>query len=182
MSFSQFLVMCLWLALPGAIANMMPVFVARIPFLAIPVDFGKSMRGRRIFGDHKTFRGFFFGILSALVVAYLQSILYQYPAIQKISFIDFSETHFAVFGFLIGFGVLFGDLVKSFFKRRMHIAPGKPWFPWDQLDLVFGALVFVSFIKIPSWQMIAFFIIAGPLLHLGFNYAGYILKIKKSKW
>lgn len=181
-TFSQFILMCLWLALPGALANMMPVFVQRIPFLAAPVDFGKSWRGKRIFGDHKTFRGFFFGILGAIVVAYIQSVFYQYPAIQAISFIDFSETNVVVFGFLMGFGVLFGDLVKSFFKRRVNIEPGKSWFPWDQLDLIIGALVFVSLIKIPSWQMIVFFIVAGPLLHLGFNYLGYVLKIKKNKW
>lgn len=174
--------MCLWLALPAALANMMPVFVLRVPFLNIPVDFGKTWRGKRIFGDHKTYRGFFFGVLGAIGVAYLQKVLYVYPSIQAISFIDFSTIHFAAFGFLIGFGALFGDLVKSFFKRRVNIAPGKSWFPWDQLDLLFGALLFVSFVKMPTWQMLVFYFITVPLLHIFFNHLGYWLRIKETKW
>lgn len=177
-----FVLMCLWLAVPGALANMMPVFAKNIDFLNYPVDFGKQFRGKRLFGANKTFRGFFFGILGAIVVAYFQARLFGLSFFQKIAFIDFSTTSFVLFGFLIGFGVLFGDLVESFFKRQFDIAPGKPWFPWDQVDLLIGALVFISFIRIPTWQMIAFFFAVGPLLHLGFNYLGYALGIKKNKW
>jgi hypothetical protein len=32
------------------------------------------------------------------------------------------------------------DSVKSFVKRRVGIAPGAPWIPFDQLDFVIGAL------------------------------------------
>jgi CDP-diglyceride synthetase len=43
-----------------------------------------------------------------------------------------------------------GDAVKSFFKRRLGITPGKSWFPFDQLDFVLGAILFVSIIKFPG--------------------------------
>ena len=177
-----FVLMCLWLALPGAIANMMPVFAKDVPFLKIPIDGGRMFKGKRLFGENKTYRGFFFGILGAIVVAYFQARLYGFDFFQKIAFIDFSSTSFVLFGFLMGFGVLFGDLVESFFKRQRGIAPGKSWFPWDQIDLLLGALVFVSFIKVPTLTMVAFFLLVGPLLHLGFNYLGYMLGIKKNKW
>lgn len=178
----QFITMCLYLMLPGAIANMMPVFAQNILFLNYPVDFNKTWRKKPIFGSHKTYRGFFFGILGAIVVAYLQSLLYTFPAIQHISFFDFQQTSFLFIGFLMGFGVLFGDLVKSFFKRRLDIKPGARFFPWDQLDLVIGGLVFVSFIKLPTWQMVVFYLVAGPLLHIFFNHLGYWLKLKETKW
>lgn len=168
--------------LPAMIANMMPVFTRNVSFLNIPVDFNKTWHAKPIFGSHKTYRGFFFGILGAILVAYAQSKLYIYPAFQKISFFNYSTTSFLLIGFLIGFGVLFGDLVKSFFKRRVNVKPGDKFFPWDQLDLVIGALVFISIIKIPSWQMIVFYLIVGPVLHIFFNHLGYWLGIQKVKW
>jgi CDP-2,3-bis-(O-geranylgeranyl)-sn-glycerol synthase len=36
-----------------------------------------------------------------------------------------------------------GDALKSLVKRRVGIAPGAPWIPWDQLDFALGALVLV---------------------------------------
>lgn len=178
----QFILTCLYLIIPAAVANMMPVFVRHINFLNIPVDFNKKWKGKSIFGSHKTYRGFFFGILGAIMVSYIQMKLYQYPFFQQISFFIYSETSFVLIGFLLGFGVLFGDLVKSFFKRRLGIKPGARFFPWDQIDLVLGALVFISFIKVPSWQMILFFLLVGPLFHISFNHVGYWLGIRETKW
>lgn len=178
----QFILLCLYLMLPAAVANMTPVFVKKINFLNTPVDFNKKWNGKPIFGSHKTYRGFFFGILAAILVAFIQKILYQYPFFQQISFFNFETTSFILIGFALGFGALFGDLVKSFFKRRMNIKPGDSFFPWDQLDLVIGAIVFISFIKIPSWQMILFGLIVGPTLHIFFNHAGYWLGIRENKW
>ncbi len=178
----QFILTCFYLIIPGAVANMMPVFVRHIDFLNISVDFNKKWRGNPIFGSHKTYRGFFFGILGAIVVSYFQKLLSVYPFFQQISFFDYTKTSFVLIGFLIGFGVLFGDLVKSFFKRRHGIKPGAKFFPWDQIDLVIGALVFISFIKIPSWQMILFFLLVGPMLHIFFNHIGYWLKIRETKF
>ena len=178
----QFFLTCIYIMLPAMIANMIPPLVKKVPFLDIPVDFNKTWHGKPIFGSHKTYRGFFFGILGAIIVSYIQSLLYIYPEFQKISFFDYTQTSFILIGFLIGFGVLFGDLVKSFFKRRVSVKPGDKFFPWDQLDIVFGALLLISIIKIPSWQMILFYIITGPALHIFFNHLGYWLGLQKVKW
>lgn len=181
-SIVNFVLMCLYLMIPGAVANMMPVFARRIPFLDYPIDFNIKYKNKPIFGRNKTFRGFFFGILGAIIVSYIMSLLYQYPAIQQISFIDFSQVHWAYFGFMIGLGVLVGDAVESVVKRRKGIKPGQPFFPWDQLDLLIGALVFISFIKLPTWQMIVFYFIFVPLIHITFRHVGYYLGINKKKW
>lgn len=180
---TQFILTCFYVIIPAAFANMMPVFVKSINFLNIPIDFNKKwFDNNPIFGNHKTYRGFFFGILAAILITFVQSVLYQYPFFQQISFFNYNETSFLLIGFMIGFGVLFGDLIKSFFKRRVSIKPGDIFFPWDQLDLVIGALVFISFIKMPSWQMIVFYLIAGPALHIFFNHIGYWFGIQKVKW
>lgn len=178
----QFVLLCLYTMLPGAVANMMPVFVKKIPFLAVPIDFGKKLNGKPIFGSHKTYRGFFFGIIAAIAVAYIQSLLYSYNSFQQISFFNFDETSFLLIGLLIGFGVLSGDLVKSFFKRLIDIKPGARFFPWDQIDFIIGGLLFMSFIKPPSWQMVVFYLGIGPCLHILFNHIGFWIKIRESKW
>lgn len=179
-----FILTCLYVMLPAAVANMIPVFVKKINFLNSSVDFDKKwFDNKPIFGNHKTYRGFFFGILAAITVVYIQSILYKTNTFfMQISFFNYNEKSFLLIGFLIGFGVLFGDLIKSFFKRRVNIKAGDSFFPWDQLDLVFGALLFISFIQIPPWQMTLFYLIAGPSFHLFFNYIGYLLGIREEKW
>jgi len=85
-------------------------------------------------------------------------------------------------GFLIGFGVLFGDLVKSFFKRRLDIKPGERWFPFDQVDGLIGGLIFVSFIYVPPLEVILILIIMIILLSLITNYLGYKLGLKETRW
>lgn len=179
----QFILTCFYVIIPAAIANMMPVFVRSINFLNTPIDFNKKwFDNKPIFGNHKTYRGFFFGILAAIIITYIQSLLYNYSFFRQISFFNYNETSFIIIGFLIGFGVLFGDLVKSFFKRRVNVKPGDKFFPWDQLDLVIGAIVFIYFIQPIPWSMIIFYLIVGPALHVFFNHVGYWIGIRETKW
>ena len=179
----QFILTCLYVIIPAAIANMMPVFVRSINFLNVSVDFDKKwFDNKPIFGTHKTYRGFFFGILAAIFITYIQSLLYKYPFFQQISFFNYDEISFLLVGFMMGFGVLFGDLIKSFFKRRTNIKPGDKFFPWDQLDLVIGAIIFISFIQRIPISMILFYLVVGPALHVLFNHLGYWLQIRETKW
>ncbi|MBI5392708.1 CDP-archaeol synthase [Candidatus Woesearchaeota archaeon] len=178
---TQLIVKSLYLFIPAIVANSMPVFVKKVNFLNYPIDFGKEYKGKRIFGDHKTFRGFFFGILGAILIILLQQYLAKYPFFAELTLVDFSKVNALLFGFLIGLGVLTGDAVKSFFKRRADIAPGKSWIPFDQLDLIIGGLIFISSVYLPPLKVIIFAFIVGPLLHIGFNLLGYYLGIKKNK-
>ena len=49
----------------------------------------------------------------------------------------------------MGLGAGVGDAVKSFFKRRVGIAPGSSWLFFDQLDFFVGAYAFVSLVHAP---------------------------------
>src|SRR3989338_4373806 len=107
-----------WLLVPGFLANMTPVFAMRaFPRWTTPIDYGMTLAGKPLLGKNKTWRGLISGVVVAVVVAGIQSTLTpNYP-------------YWLVWGFLIGFGALLGDAVKSFFKRRMGIPPGKPFIP-----------------------------------------------------
>ena len=173
---------CIYFILPSAFANMAPVFFRKVPFLDCPVDFGANWKGKPIFGNHKTFRGFFFGILLSILVVYIQSRLSAFQYFRNISLVAYSEYNFVLLGFLLGFGALFGDLIESFVKRRRGINAGKRWVPWDQLDFIVGSIIFVSFVYLPPWQVITFLLIATPLLHIALKHIGYYLHISRAKW
>ena len=173
---------CFYFGLPGGLANGAPVFCSKIKFLNYPVDFGKKWKGKPIFGKNKTFRGFFFGILTAIVIVYIQRFLYtNHSYFQNIAFLDYTQYNMPLFGFLIGFGVLFGDLVKSFIKRRLNIPPGKSWIPWDQLDASFGVLVVLAPYYIPPWDFIVFILIAAPIFMISVNPFFYYVGLRKTK-
>jgi len=170
----------LYYFLPAYMANTIPPFLKWVPFLNNPLDFGKNFRGERIFGDHKTIRGFLGGFLFAMLIFYIQKLLYQVSFFQNISIIDYSQQSLLL-GFLLGLGVVVGDAVESFLKRRRNIKPGKPWIPFDQLDFVVGAFIFSFFVFIPEIKILITIIIISPILQLIFHYLGYVLKINKDK-
>lgn len=163
----------IWLFLPAYAANM-AASIFKLKFLDFPIQ-GK------FFGSHKTYRGFFFGIIFALVIAWWQKILFSLHFFQKISYLNYTK-NFLLIGFLLGFGALLGDLIESFFKRRIGIAPGQKWIPFDQIDYTGGALLFISFLWLPSFEFISTSLILNFFLHIFINHLGFWLGIRKSKW
>ncbi len=173
----------LYYVLPGLVANMMPILVRKcFSFLAVPVDFNRRFRGRPIFGSHKTYRGFIFGIIGAIAISFIQMVLFNNGLYLSITYIDYSRISFLLVGFAFGFGALFGDLVKSFFKRRVGMKEGSRFIPWDQLDFVVGIIAFSFLIKPLTWQMALVLLILGPILHVMATKIGYFLKLRKEKW
>lgn len=183
-SIIQLILQTLWLFLPALLANLTPPLVKKVPFLDYPVDCNLKFRGQRIFGDHKTFRGVFFGVLVAMLISCIQAFLYNYGAFNNafrwLSVVDYSQINFVLLGFLLGFGALFGDMVKSFFKRQAKIMPGKPFFPFDQTDFLIGAILFLCIVYVPSWKIMLTLIVLGLALHLTANIIGYIIGVNKS--
>ena len=175
----------LYFFLPAYFANMTPVVVRWIPFLKKPIH-------EKLLGSNKTWRGLFFGTLMGGFIFILQQqihLLISGPSTSYIPHFTSSFTSLALidyedfpvwFGFLQGFGALLGDGIKSYYKRKQKITPGKPWFLWDQLDFVFGGIIVGGFVYFPSAETVLILLLASPLLHLIVNYLGYILKMKKN--
>ena len=181
-----YIVQLLYLMLPGIFANLAPIFAAKLQILkslAKPVDFGRNwFDNRPILGSHKTFRGFLTGIAAAIAIAFIQFRLSDYGLFREISILNYPDYNFIVLGFLIGFGVLLGDSVKSFFKRRLGIMPGRPFFPFDQIDSVIGALALVSIVYVPSLGLVISLLFLTLFTHLLFRTIGYYLGISKERW
>lgn len=171
-----------WFLLPAYISNMMPVFVKKVNFLNTPVDRNIEFMGKPLFGRNKTYRGFFFGTLAGIVTVYIQRYLFMASdLLNSYSIIDYSAINPLVFGFLLGAGALSGDLVKSFFKRRTDIGPGKPWVPFDQSDFAIGAFVLVSLVYYPPREIIFAGVASSIVFHLAAVFIGYYLGIRESR-
>lgn len=172
----------LYFALPLYFANMAPVFFKnRFKFLAYPLDLRKKYKRKRIFGDHKTFRGLIVGIILSLIVGLIQIYLYRYQLFSQISIINYNTISLWFF-IAIGFGALLGDAVESFFKRRADIKPGARWFPFDQFDFIIGGLLLGFFFYIPQPNITTTVLIVSPIGHILINHIGFYLKIRKTKW
>ncbi len=117
-----------WLLLPAYCANMAP------PFVKFWHGWNRPLH-RRLLGDHKTVVGFGLGVAVAGGAAFLQSRLS--PAVSLL----WGPDAWVAVGLASGVGALGGDAIKSFFKRRLGLAPGASWIPADQLDFAVGALI-----------------------------------------
>ncbi|MET0779514.1 MAG: CDP-archaeol synthase [Candidatus Saccharimonadales bacterium] len=175
----------LWMALPSIFANIAPIPCAKIPWLKkydAPLDFGKTYRGKRIFGSHKTWRGLVAGVITATLVFWLQQLVVgQYAwAAHLTSQIDYTHLPTVILGVLFALGALGGDAIESFFKRQHGIPPGGGWFPWDQVDSVLGTAVAVApFIMLSVWQYVLI-IAMMPVIHMVFTYLGHLAGLKDS--
>ncbi len=163
----------LYFFLPAYFANMAPVLFKKIPWAGVPVQ-------ERIFGKNKTWRGLVAAPVTAAVIFALQKYLHA-KGFQLFSLIDYDDFSLAL-GFLMGSGAILGDLLKSYYKRREKIPPGEKWFPWDQLDFVFGGLLFTFFFFVPPIEVVLVLVLASPLLHIVTNHLGYWMRIRESKW
>ena len=163
-----------WFIMPAWIGNMLACTFGG----GRPIDGGRTfIDGRPVLGKGKTVRGFFVGVFFAILVAVIQYIFH-------------STFNPVIFGMLMGTGAMLGDLVKSFFKRRLNVQSGRPFPPFDQLDFIAGALV-MYYILGPyvlndfyqlSWQTLVIIVVLTPLAHLSLNVIGYKLGLKNVWW
>lgn len=185
MDFLIYILSSLYFFLPAYFTNMTPPLVKKLGifgFLDKPVDFGKKFFGQPIFGHHKTWRGIILGMIVGILVVLIQRYLYQFPAIQKISILDYSQINIFLFSFLISSGAILGDLLFAFIKRRLKMKPGAKFIPWDQTNYVIGAyLLLTYFFKIEKMIWITILILTF-FLHITVNRLGYYLKLHQAKW
>ncbi len=163
----------LYFFLPAYIANMAPVLFRWIPWGGKPIS-------EKYLGSHKTWRGLVVGTVMGGIVFILQKYLYAL-GFQEWALLDYSDFSILL-GFLLGFGALAGDAVKSYYKRKDGLKPGERWFPFDQIDFVIGGIIFSWFMYVPPIEVVSVILILTPLLHVVVNHIGYWLGIQKNKW
>jgi CDP-2,3-bis-(O-geranylgeranyl)-sn-glycerol synthase len=170
----------LYFFLPAYVANMSPVLVRRrFDGLAIPIDGGRTLGGKRILGDHKTWRGLIAGGVAGALVFEMQRFAYEVEWVPSLALIDYSA-HPLLPGLLMGLGAGVGDTVKSFFKRRIDIEPGASWPVFDQLDFFLGAYIFVALVYSPPLMATLASLPIILLGNIGSNAVGYWLGFKET--
>ena len=178
--------LALWFFLPAGLANTAPIFAAQVPQLKkydAPIDGGLVFRGRRLLGAHKTWRGLLFGAITAIAVLWVQqqlagSIGWLRTWTQPL---DYAHLGTVSLGILLGIGALGGDALKSFFKRRFNIAPGKTWFPFDQVDYIAGASLATCFVVALPLLAYVCALILWPAIHIASTQIGYVLGLKEER-
>ncbi len=185
MPFGYFVLSCLYFFLPAYFTNMAPPLSRKagvLKFLDRPVDFGKKYKGLAILGSHKTWRGVILGILAGMLAAWLQSYLYHFSFFKEISLFDYGKVNVFLFGFLISFGAVLGDLSSAFVKRRLRMEPGARFIPFDQTNYIFGAFLTVTpFLKLDFSIWVTIFVLTF-FLHIVVTRLGYEIRLHKSKW
>jgi hypothetical protein len=153
--------------------------------LTTPVDGGRTLRGRRLFGANKTWRGALFMTAGPTVAAIALHRLPWYrrrlpPAVR--------DAHPALVGLLLGLGVFTGELPNSFLKRQLDIAPGDQRRDAagiaisvvDQADFVVTSLLLLR----PLWRWsardAAEVLAVVTAVHLPLNVVGYAIGARKS--
>jgi len=173
------LLSAVWIMLPAYIPNP----TAALCGGGTPVDFGRNFSdGHRIFGDGKTFRGLFFGVLAGIITGILLIWL------SGTFTLTFLPQHTLTSVSLLALGALLGDLGKSFLKRRIGKVRGEKWPVADQLDLVAGAFVLMLLFD-PGWlfayltiPILIIILILTIILHRAVNIIGYVMGVKEVPW
>jgi hypothetical protein len=160
-----------------------------LAFLCRPVDHGRSFRGKRIFGDNKTYRGLAVVSLGTAIGFGLQSLLlHRIASIRGIELFDYAFFKSVAVGLAVGVAAMLSELPNSFIKRRFEIAPGtaaKGWkrlifYVYDQIDFLLGAWLVLA-VVVPVTVERAL-LSAGLLLvaHQLMSSAGYALGMRKT--
>ncbi|MCX8171745.1 MAG: CDP-2,3-bis-(O-geranylgeranyl)-sn-glycerol synthase [Candidatus Bathyarchaeota archaeon] len=162
----------LYYVFPAYCANASPVIFGG----GKPIDCGKKfIDGKPIFGPHKTYRGFVFGLIIGTLVGYIQEFIaptYGLPAGSILR------------GFTLSLGALIGDLMGSFIKRRLNFRPGAPLPVIDQVSFVVFALLFSLAVEPSSISFagaVLIIILTAPI-HILVNFIAYLLRLKNTPW
>ena len=156
----------LWLAetiymyLPAYIANATPVILGGGGSL----DGGRNWAdGKPLLGDHKTIRG----TLSGLAAGFIIGLLQRSP----------------LRGALLSIGAIGGDLIVSFFKRRVNLKPGALLPIADQMGFIVFAVILVSLAEpAPTWDRAVGILAATLPIHYLTNVLAWLLKLKSDPW
>ena len=157
-----------YVMLPAYLANMAAPLAKFWPGWNRPIS-------RQWLGDHKTMVGFLLGVAAGVLTSYLQLHVSWLPH-------SLEPSSWVAVGCAQGIGAMSGDAVKSFFKRRVGIAPGRPWVPADQLDFILGAML----LGWPWLQMrpleVALILVFTFIAHIVVNHIAFRLGIRDAKW
>jgi CDP-diglyceride synthetase len=167
-----------WLRWPGSQA------------LAIPIDGGRTFRGRRIFGDNKTWRGFAVMVPAAGFFFFLIALAIErfFGGVEALGLWPLESWQYGLLGLWTGFFFMACELPNSFLKRQLDVAPGaapvRAWakvlaFLFDRFDSLIGLLASAAVFVVTPWQLWLMLLVAGTFVHWLFSVLLYAFGVKK---
>ena len=179
--------------LAGA-ANMLFTKSALYRAHCVPIDGGKCCSdGKRMFGDNKTWAGFF-GMIAATC---LMQVLWGLLSASSAAIGSANELYHrfantmpfnAAAGALFGLAYVLCELPNSFLKRRIDIQPGRTangakgalFFVIDQIDSLLGVVLLLALLTGLTLPQYAGYILLGAVTHIALNAVLYALHIRKN--
>jgi hypothetical protein len=156
-----------------------------LPALKRPLDGGRTLRGRRLLGDNKTWRGAAFMFGGPLIAG---AALHRWPSYRRRLPAELQAMRPVAFGAAIGAGTVLGELPNSFLKRQLDIAPGAQrrspaglaLTVLDQGDLVLGIWTCLRPVyRMPPRDLAGAFALVSAL-HLAINVVGYAIGARQT--
>ncbi len=178
----------IWLFLPAMAPNSGAVLVGG----GTPMDFGRKLKdGRRLFGDGKTWRGFFGGIACGVGLGLVQmAIAWAFGSGDYWGFSPFPEVLLVFLALSVG--AMLGDLLGSFVKRRIGGERGASYPALDISVFIAMAILFVALFQSGwfsehyldgwGWLGLVAILVVTPLLHRAVNIIGFKMGKKKVPW
>jgi hypothetical protein len=156
--------------------------------LLLPVDGGARFRGKRVFGENKTVRGFVVMVPAAAAsFALFQMLVSRVAPPIAADLWRLDTAGYAALGAWAGLGFMLGELPNSFFKRQLDVAPGMAppgragtvlVFVVDRVDSIIGMLIAISLVVPTPWMTWAYVLLIGPGIHLAFSALLYRIGVK----
>ncbi len=149
---------------PAYAANGAPILFGR----GRPLDSGKSIKGKRIFGNNKTRRGLAASLICGILVGAI-----EYPFLP----------YMLPISVLLAVGANIGDLAGSFIKRQAGVPSGRGVPILDQYGFFIVALLLAAPLgHLPSIYGIAFLVALTGILHVLTNRGAHRLRLKRVPW
>lgn len=159
---------------------------ARSHAFMAPLDCGSTLRGRRVFGDNKTVRGFVV-MVPASAAAFAILALVAGDGLDRVGLWPLSVPQYAALGGWAGFAFMAGELPNSFLKRQLGVPDGQAARHQagavvqvfaDRFDSGIAMLAAVTLmVPVPVWTW-ACVLLVGPFIHWCFSVVMFRLGIK----
>jgi len=175
----------------GGIFNMLFVKIKALSFLKVPVDGGKSLNGKRIFGNSKSLLGFIGMMLGTALATIFWGIFLKQTGLEHYNLIYKNYPNTVCFnllsGALFGFAYMIFELPNSFLKRRFDIdASHRGRFPvnilvfiYDQTDSMLGVISVLAVLGRLTLPEYILGIFLGSITHIVVNLVLIVFGVRR---
>jgi CDP-archaeol synthase len=157
-----------------------------LAWLGRPIDAGVTLRGRRLLGDNKTYRGVVAVAVGTAAGVGLQVLLYRAGMVRGAGLLPYANPSVVGLGLALGAAAMLGELPNSALKRQLGIAPGEAggaitgsvFYVLDQIDMLLGVWLVLGFaVRVTAWR-VAWSVVFLFITHQILTVVGYQLGMR----